>query len=242
MTTEASVDLVGGRTVTSANEHGAAELSGAPAIEATAGGTAHAFAKRSLDILVAVLAIVALLPLLLVVALAIKLDSRGPVLFRQRRLGREMRSFGVLKFRTMHQGASSGLHRQYIADLAVGGSADGAPLKKLTDDPRVTSVGRILRAFSIDELPQLFNVLVGHMSLVGPRPVLSYETAHYAPVHFERFDVRPGLTGLWQVSGRSQLGFHEMLALDVEYARGGTFATDLRILAQTPKAAISHTA
>jgi lipopolysaccharide/colanic/teichoic acid biosynthesis glycosyltransferase len=115
-------------------------------------------------------------------------------------------------------------------------------MKKLQADPRVTSVGRYLRRLSIDEIPQLLNVLAEHMSLVGPRPALDYELEFYGPTHFERFAVRPGLTGLWQGSGRSRLGFKEMLDLDVEYVRHATLLTDLRILARTPRAAIGSTA
>jgi lipopolysaccharide/colanic/teichoic acid biosynthesis glycosyltransferase len=200
-------------------------------------------AKRALDIALAVVLLIALLPLLLVVAGLIKLDSRGPVFFKQRRLGRTMTPFTVLKFRTMEHGAAQDRHREFIAQLAQNGSANGsAALKKLTDDPRVTGVGRILRKLSIDELPQLINVLLGQMSLVGPRPALEYEIEHYEALHFDRFSVRPGLTGLWQVSGRNRLGFKEMLELDAEYARTATLFTDLRILARTPGAAIRHAA
>ncbi len=190
-------------------------------------------AKRIGEPVVALFLLVALLPLLLLVALAIKLDSRGPVLFRQRRHGLGMREFGVLKFRTMVPDASPELHRQYIADL-VAADDDDDGLKKLTDDPRVTRLGAILRKTSIDELPQLLNVIAGQMSLVGPRPALAYELDHYDAVHFDRFRVRPGLTGLWQVSGRNELGFREMLELDARYAREGGPLLDLQILARTP--------
>ena len=168
-----------------------------------------------------------LLPLLLLVALAIKLDSRGPLLFRQRRYARHMRSFTVLKFRTMHDGATAESHRRYIASLAAGEHDEAPGLKKLVDDPRVTRVGRVLRRFSLDELPQFANVLAGSMSLIGPRPAIAYEVEHYLPHHYERFAVRPGLSGLWQVSGRNTIGFYEMLDLDVEYARNAGFTTDL---------------
>jgi len=193
--------------------------------------------KRTFDVLFAVVALLALVPLLVIIAVAIKLDSRGPLLFRQRRYGRGMRDFTVLKFRTMVPGARADLHRQYIAVLArAGEDVDG--LKKLTDDPRVTRVGSVLRRFSLDELPQLVNVLTGHMSLIGPRPAIGYELEHYRPRHFERFEVRPGLSGLWQVSGRNEVGFTEMLDLDVEYARNCTFTTDLRVFVRTPFAMV----
>jgi lipopolysaccharide/colanic/teichoic acid biosynthesis glycosyltransferase len=202
--------------------------------------------------------IVLLLPLMLVVALVIRFDSRGPVLFRQSRLGRGMEPFTVLKFRTMAVDSSSELHERYIAELASSrpngnGSGNGNgngqhrengngadSIKKLTADPRVTRVGRLLRRTSIDELPQLFNVVGGSMSLIGPRPALEYEIQYYSPLHFKRFDVRPGITGLWQVSGRNRLDFHEMLDLDAKYSQEATLATDVGILARTPTAAFRH--
>ncbi len=196
------------------------------------GNVAWPVAKRMLDITLALLAVIAFAPVMLVVALLIKLDSPGPVLFRQRRYGLGQRTFTVLKFRTMTTGASSDAHRAYIAQLATGTAADG--LKKLTADTRITRFGALLRKSSLDELPQLFNVLSGRMSLVGPRPAIEYELEHYDFAHFARFDVKPGLTGLWQVSGRSKLGFNEMLALDTEYARSAGPLTDAKILLRTP--------
>jgi lipopolysaccharide/colanic/teichoic acid biosynthesis glycosyltransferase len=202
-------------------------------------------AKRVTDVVLATLMLVALIPVLLLVALAIKLDSRGPVLFKQRRYGRELKDFSVLKFRTMTHGASDAIHRAYIAELMSengGGTDDDGGLKKLTADPRVTRVGAFLRKTSLDELPQLFNVVAGQMSLVGPRPALDYELEHYDPSHYARFAVRPGLTGLWQVSGRNSLGFREMLDLDAKYAAEGGPATDLQILAKTPITLVRRTA
>lgn len=223
--------------------------------------------KRVVDVTVALGLIVVLLPLMLVIGLAVRLDSRGPVLFRQRRLGRDMKLFTVLKFRTMIAGSSSELHQSYIAELARSQEENGAAaasngnggvaaaanngnggaaaatngeMKKLTADPRVTTIGRILRRTSLDELPQLFNVVGGSMSLIGPRPALEYELEHYRPVHFKRFDVRPGITGLWQVSGRNRLGFHEMLDLDVKYSEDPSLAVDLGIIVRTPTAAFRH--
>jgi lipopolysaccharide/colanic/teichoic acid biosynthesis glycosyltransferase len=192
-------------------------------------------AKRTLDVTFALLALLALLPLLLLIAVAVKVDSRGPLLFRQRRYGRGLQPFTVLKFRTMHDGVSAAAHRAYIARLAHG-DADTAGLKKLTEDPRVTRVGRVLRRTSLDELPQFVNVLGGSMSLIGPRPALGYELEHYGAEDFERFAVRPGLSGLWQVSGRNRLGFRDMLELDVEYARTCSLRTDLRVFVRTPQA------
>jgi lipopolysaccharide/colanic/teichoic acid biosynthesis glycosyltransferase len=213
--------------------------------------------KRAIDLTVSLALIVVLLPIMLVVALAIWLDSRGPVLFRQRRLGRDMEPFTVLKFRTMAADSSPELHQRYIAELARSQAGNGAAasngnggsvaatngeMKKLTADPRVTTVGRFLRRTSLDELPQLFNVVAGSMSLIGPRPALEYELEHYRPAHFKRFDIRPGITGLWQVSGRNRLDFHEMLDLDVKYSEEATLALDAGILARTPMAAFRHAA
>ena len=199
-------------------------------------------AKRVFDVSFALLLILLLIPMMLIAALMIRLDSRGPVFFRQRRLGQDMKMFTVLKFRTMRVESSDELHQRFVAELARGGSAAAAGLKKLTEDPRVTRIGRVLRAASVDELPQLFNVVTGDMSLVGPRPALEYELEHYSQEHFDRFKVRPGLTGLWQVSGRSSLGFTEMLELDAMYANDANLAADLKILARTPAAAFRHAA
>ena len=200
-----------------------------------------AIAKRALDVTFAVLGLIAAIPILVVVAIAIKNHSPGPLLFRQRRFGRDLEPFTVLKFRTMHVGVSAESHHRYIAELANGGD-DEPGLKKLVGDKRVTRVGRVLRRLSLDELPQLFNVLSGSMSLIGPRPAIEYELEHYRPEHFERFAVRPGLTGLWQVSGRSRLGFTQMLDLDAEYARSCNARTDLAILARTPRALLHDSA
>ncbi len=194
-------------------------------------------AKRIAEPVLAFVMLLALLPPLLLIAVAIRLDSRGPVLFRQRRQGLGMREFTVFKFRTMAPDASPELHRRYIAELmAAEGEPDGedGELKKLTNDPRVTRVGAFLRRTSLDELPQLLNVVAGQMSLVGPRPAIDYELDHYDAIHFDRFLVRPGLTGLWQVSGRNELGFRQMLELDARYARESGPVMDLQILMRTP--------
>ncbi|MFL6039752.1 MAG: sugar transferase [Gaiellaceae bacterium] len=197
--------------------------------------------KRVMDLVGSALLLLLLSPLLLVLSLATVIDSGRPVLFRQIRLARELREFRVLKFRTMKLGASSELHQDYIKKLATGQAGDDA-LKKLTADPRVTRVGAFLRRTSLDELPQLVNVLIGNMSLVGPRPALEYELQYYEDEHYARFAVKPGMTGLWQVSGRNELGFTEMLDLDADYARSSNVLTDIKILAKTPMAAISKAA
>ncbi len=193
-----------------------------------------AVVKRLLDVTIASALLIAICPLMLAIAVLVKLTSPGPVLFRQRRVGRDMQEFIVLKFRSMCAGASSLPHEEYVISLAAGEAAAEPTLKKLVDDPRITRVGRWLRRTSLDELPQLFNVLTGDMSIVGPRPALGYELDLYRPEHFERFRVLPGMTGLWQVSGRSRLGFSDMLDLDVEYARRANVRTYVIILLRTP--------
>ena len=177
--------------------------------------------KRSLDCVIASAMIVLLAPVMVTIAILIRLDSSGPVLFRQRRLGRDMRPFTVLKFRTMHVDTDQEEHRRYIATtLTHDASPNANGLYKLDRSSSVTSVGRFLRKTSLDELPQLFNVLGGDMSLVGPRPCLDYETEGFAEYHFERFLMPPGLTGLWQVTARARSTFGEALDMDVEYVRG----------------------
>jgi lipopolysaccharide/colanic/teichoic acid biosynthesis glycosyltransferase len=202
-----------------------------------AGLRATAVACRLLDVSIAAPLLLVLLPILLIVALATRLDSPGPAFFRQRRLGLGARPFTVNKFRTMYVETSPELHRDYVVGL-ISGRAEPAgegerPLYKLCEDPRVTRLGGFLRRWSIDELPQLWNVLRGEMSLVGPRPALPYEVEHYALEWFQRFQVKPGLTGPWQVSGRSELTFTDMLRLDCEYARRRSLWMNLRILAKT---------
>jgi len=198
---------------------------------------AYLAVKRAFDVVASAVLLVVLSPLLLVSAILIKLDSRGPVFFRQERLGQGTRRFKVWKFRSMRTDADPEIHRRYIEQL-VKGDVDDSGLKKLVNDPRVTRVGRVLRRTSIDELPQLFNVVSGEMSLVGPRPGIDYELEHYRPEHFRRFDVRPGITGLWQVSGRNELNFVEMLDLDVRYVDDIGPRMDLKVLVKTPMALI----
>ncbi len=184
--------------------------------------------KRGMDVVLSAFALIALLPLMGLIALAIKVDSpHGPVLFRQVRIGKNGRPFHLYKFRSMIPEAD--LIKQHLKDL---NEADG-PLFKIRNDPRLTRVGRILRRFSLDELPQLVNVLRGEMSLVGPRPALPEEVAHYEPWHHKRLTVTPGITGLWQISGRSDLSFDEMMLLDVYYVENWSLLLDLRILLLT---------
>jgi lipopolysaccharide/colanic/teichoic acid biosynthesis glycosyltransferase len=193
--------------------------------------------RRALDLTLAVLLLVLLSPLLLVIALMIRIDSSGPAVYRQRRLGRDKRAFVVNKFRTMRPDADPAPHREYVRKL-IGGSSERAvrgkrELYKLAVDDRVTRVGRVLRRFSLDELPQLWNVLRGEMSLVGPRPVIPYEADEYPAWYGARFTVKPGLTGLWQVSGRNERTYEEMVRLDIEYTRRRRLSLDLLILLKT---------
>ena len=188
---------------------------------------AQAAAKRACDVVVSAVGLLALLPLFAVVAVAIKATSPGPVIFRQERVGLRGRPFTLLKFRTMCAGADL-----MLDDLRDRNEADG-PLFKLREDPRVTRVGAMLRRYSIDELPQLWNVLKGEMSLVGPRPPLAGEVALYEEWQLDRLEVRPGITGLWQVSGRSELSFEDYVRLDLFYVENWSIAYDLFILSKT---------
>jgi lipopolysaccharide/colanic/teichoic acid biosynthesis glycosyltransferase len=194
-----------------------------------------AAACRALDVAVSAVLLLVLFPLFLALAAAIRLDSRGRVVYRQRRVGRNLEPFTVNKFRTMHSGAGHETHRQFVIGLIAGTPAQDAEPNffKMANDHRVTRVGRFLRKSSLDELPQLWNVLRGDMSLVGPRPPIPYEVEHYPPHWFDRFAVKPGMTGLWQVSGRSELTLEEMIALDVEYARTRSVWLNLKILVRT---------
>jgi lipopolysaccharide/colanic/teichoic acid biosynthesis glycosyltransferase len=190
--------------------------------------------RRLFDILVASVLLLVTAPLLLLIAVAVKLDSSGPALFRQRRIGRGQREFTMLKFRTMRSDADVARHRDYVQSLIDGDSgAERGRLFKLSVDDRVTRVGRFLRSWSVDEVPQLLNVLRGDMALVGPRPVISYEVEMYPADYLPRFAVKPGLTGLWQVSGRNERSYDEMVRLDIEYAERASLLLDLRILLKT---------
>jgi exopolysaccharide biosynthesis polyprenyl glycosylphosphotransferase len=191
--------------------------------------------KRSVDYVVALTMLVLLAPLMALIAIAVRLDSPGPVFFRQIRLGRDMRPFTVLKFRTMRVDTDQEEHRRYIESISThDASPNGNGLYKLDRSDSVTRVGRLLRKTSLDELPQLFNILGGEMSLVGPRPCLDYETGRFQEHHFERFLMPPGLTGLWQVTARAKSTFGEALDMDVEYVRGWSFSLDIRLLLKTP--------
>ena len=202
--------------------------------------------KRLIDIVGSLVGLVLCLPVLAIIALAIKLTSRGPVFFRQVRLGQYGRKFTFLKFRSMYVNNDHRIHEEYVTRFIVGASdteqinGDQQKVYKLTADPRITPVGRFLRNTSLDEIPQFLNVLLGDMSLVGPRPPVTYEFNRYDLWHKQRLlALKPGITGLWQVDGRSRVKFDDMVRLDIRYARSWSLWLDIKILLQTPRAVIS---
>lgn len=202
--------------------------------------------KRGLDAVGSLFALILFSPLFVAIAIAIRLNSKGPVFFRQRRVGQYGALFTFLKFRSMHVSNDDRIHKAYVKSLIAGqaecmpAEADSEGVYKLTLDPRVTSVGRFLRKTSLDELPQFFNVLLGDMSLVGPRPPVPYEVESYDIWHRRRvLEAKPGITGLWQVYGRSRTNFDDMVRLDLQYVRTWTIWLDLKILLKTPGAVFS---
>jgi lipopolysaccharide/colanic/teichoic acid biosynthesis glycosyltransferase len=221
------------------------------------------FIKRSLDVLFASFVLILIAPVLLAVAVLIKLDSPGPIFFKQQRVGARRRhidgqwqwqttAFTMYKFRSMYHGVDSARHREYVQAFINNDqnamakqnpesqTSSSKPVYKLTNDSRITRIGHFIRASSIDELPQLFNVLKGDMTLVGPRPALQYEVAMYQPWHHKRLEATPGMTGLWQVSARSAVDFDTMVKLDIEYVETQNLLLDLKILWQTPRAVFSR--
>lgn len=202
--------------------------------------------KRTMDIIGSLMALVLATPILIAVSVLIKLTSKGPVLFRQERVGQGGRRFTFLKFRSMHVANDHTIHKEYVRQFIAGtnGTANGNGKRdtvyKLTNDPRITGIGRFLRRTSLDELPQFINVLRGDMSLVGPRPPIPYEFETYQIWHRSRLTaVKPGITGLWQVRGRSRTRFDEMVRLDLQYARSWSLWLDVKILFETPRAVFS---
>jgi len=200
--------------------------------------------KRAMDIAGSLVALVLFSPLFLLIAVIVKLTSKGPVLFKQERLGQFGKTFPCLKFRSMSVNNDLRIHREFMRRV-INGTHDGlahggdTPVYKMTNDPRITPIGRFIRRTSLDELPQFINILRGEMSLVGPRPPLAYEYEEYDVWHRRRvLEVKPGLTGLWQVSGRSRVRFDDMVRLDLKYAREWSFWLDVRILLQTPCAVL----
>jgi lipopolysaccharide/colanic/teichoic acid biosynthesis glycosyltransferase len=198
-----------------------------------------------MDLVGSAAALVLLSPVFGAVALAIKLTSKGPALFKQERLGQYGKKFTVLKFRSMRTDCDARIHEEYVSQF-IAGQANGAsqnggkPVFKIQEDPRVTRLGKFLRKTSLDEFPQFWNVLVGNMSLVGPRPPLPYEYKAYDLWHRRRvLEIKPGITGLWQVEGRSRTRFDEMVRLDLKYARAWSIWLDVKILLQTPGAVLT---
>jgi len=207
--------------------------------------TAEKVLKRLLDIAGAIAGLALFSPLLLLAAILIKATSRGPILFKQKRLGYRGEHFTFLKMRTMYHNCENRIHQEYVKHLiqgkngAINNGSEDAPLYKIKNDPRITPVGRFLRKTSLDELPQFWNVLVGEMSLVGPRPPIPYEVEAYQKWHRRRFsEVKPGITGLWQVSGRNKTTFDEMVRLDLSYIKNWSLALDVKILLKTVKVMI----
>jgi exopolysaccharide biosynthesis polyprenyl glycosylphosphotransferase len=197
------------------------------------------FLKRISDLAISIPSIIVLSPLLLVISLLIKNGSRGPILFRQERVGMDGRIFLCYKFRTMVADADENLHKESYRKNIEGGEAANSGDKnapvfgKVKDDPRITATGKWLRRTSLDELPQLFNVIRGEMSVVGPRPPITYEVEEYDLHHRKRLEMRPGITGLWQVSGRNSLNFEEMVKIDQFYIENWTLWLDLKIVLMT---------
>jgi lipopolysaccharide/colanic/teichoic acid biosynthesis glycosyltransferase len=185
--------------------------------------------KRLLDVLVSLVMIIVLAPVLALVAIAIRLDSTGPIIFRQTRVGKNNRPFTFFKFRSMYNKNDCTVHQQFVKSLINGQTS----AYKLMCDKRITRVGAFIRKTSLDELPQLFNILKGDMSLVGPRPPIPYEVAEYKDWHLRRLAVTPGLTGLWQVRGRSLVTFDEMVQMDIAYVEQRSLSLDLTLLVQT---------
>jgi lipopolysaccharide/colanic/teichoic acid biosynthesis glycosyltransferase len=197
------------------------------------------------EMIAAALLLIVLLPLLIAVAVSVRLSGPGPVLFRQERLGAGRRPFALFKFRTMAVGNDDRIHREYVTSLLTSGApphGGEAGVYKLAADPRITPIGALLRRTSLDELPQLFNVLRGDMAFVGPRPVLAWEAELFPSWAAPRFELRPGLTGLWQVRGRSALSYTDALALDVTYRSTRSLRLDLAILLRTPIALLDRRA
>jgi lipopolysaccharide/colanic/teichoic acid biosynthesis glycosyltransferase len=201
----------------------------------------HSVGKRMLDIIGSLAALVLLLPVLITIAAVVKLTSKGPVLFRQDRVGQFGERFMFLKFRSMYVSNDDQIHQKYVKELIAGEiRAPQNGVYKIQDDPRITPAGRFLRKTSLDELPQFWNVLLGQMSLVGPRPPLPYEVDVYDTWHRRRvLEAKPGITGLWQVNGRSRTCFDDMVRLDLRYARSSSFWLDLKILLKTPGAVLA---
>ena len=196
--------------------------------------------KRALDIAGSIFALTLFMPIFVIIGLLVKLTSRGPVLFCQKRVGLYGKEFNFYKFRTMYTGNDPKIHQEYVAKLISGKLSESTGVYKIVNDPRITPLGRFLRKSSLDELPQFVNILKNDMSLVGPRPPLPYEFERYQTWHKRRvLELKPGLTGLWQVEGRSRTTFDEMVRMDIRYAIKRSIWVDIKILLQTPSAIFS---
>jgi len=200
------------------------------------------YMKRVVDVALSVVAIVLLFPILCAIACGVKISSPGPILFRQKRVGLDGKEFTFLKFRSMKHGSDTSVHEKFVSDLMAletntageQASATPKPVYKMVNDNRITRFGAFIRRTSLDELPQLWNVVQGHMSLVGPRPPIPYEVDRYAPWHLERLmRVKPGISGLWQVEGRSRVSFNEMVRMDIRYSRNVNLWTDVQLMVRT---------
>jgi exopolysaccharide biosynthesis polyprenyl glycosylphosphotransferase len=200
--------------------------------------------KRAMDVAGSGLALLLFSPMMVLVAVLVKLSSKGPILYKQQRLGQFGRSFTFLKFRSMYVDNDSNIHREFMKGVISGEhdgkvQAEGDVVYKMTDDPRITRIGKFMRRTSLDELPQFINVLRGDMSLVGPRPPIAYEFEEYDIWHRRRvLEIKPGITGLWQINGRSRVRFDDMVRLDLRYARTWSLWLDICILIQTPAAVL----
>lgn len=204
---------------------------------------ASLFLKRAVDILGSIGCFILFLPVFLIVPVLIKMDSRGPVFFRQERIGLNGRKFILYKFRSMRIDGDDSIHREYVRRLIQEGGTSQSQqdeIYKITDDPRVTAVGRFLRRTSLDEIPQFINVLLGDMSLVGPRPAIPYEIEDYRMWHRLRLlETKPGITGIWQVEGRSRTNFDTMVRMDLKYGRTRNILLDLKLIFRTPMALVN---
>ncbi|MCI0856040.1 MAG: sugar transferase [Chloroflexi bacterium] len=197
--------------------------------------------KRLIDVCLSTVALIVLLPLLAIIALLVRIDSPGPALFRQERIGKGRKQFTVFKFRTMHHNVDDRLHREAFERVANGvrtKMSNGKQVFKSNEDPRITRLGKFLRTSCVDELPQLFNILRGEMSIVGPRPALEWELTYYQDWHLRRFDVKPGLTGPWQVHRAEAENLDDMLRMDVEYSDSPSVWQDIRLIALTVPAIV----
>jgi lipopolysaccharide/colanic/teichoic acid biosynthesis glycosyltransferase len=198
-----------------------------PIAEANGGGFYLNYVKRAIDIVGAVVGLILFAPIILLFAVLIKLDSKGPVFYKADRLGKGAKPFTFYKLRSMYTGAHESRDNLMHLNQVKG------PVFKLFDDPRITRIGRFMRKCSIDEMPQMYNVLKGDMSLVGPRPPIPEEVEKYEPWQLRRLSLKPGITCLWQISGRSRLGFDEWMRLDIEYINNQSFWMDMKILLRT---------